>query len=87
MEIDTFTSKAEAFLDEADYLGENDLQVYALRRAAAALDEKVTIAMFKEFNALVMRLEAKRPVEEIEEEEDELLAPVVGLETRESQVH
>lgn len=38
--------------------------------------------MFKEFNALVGRLEAKKPVEVVEDDEDELLAPVTSLETR-----
>lgn len=41
--------------------------------------------MFKEFNALVSRLEARRPVEQDEEEADDLLAPVVKLETRGTQ--
>jgi len=62
------------YLKESEHVGDNDPTAFAWRQAAIALDRKVTIAMFREFNALTRAVKAMEP-ESNDTKEDPLLAP------------
>lgn len=72
--MDTFEEVVDNYLSEHDYLGESDPQVFAWRQAALQLDNKHTIALFKEFNALTRAIKAQAPTKN-DEEDDPLLSP------------
>jgi len=71
----------ENYLKTHKHIGESDPQAFAWRQAAIALDRKMTIAMFREFNALTRAVKALEPENE-DKKVDPLLSPLAGLEKR-----
>ena len=82
MAADTFKAAVDEFLEEADWIGESHPLAFGLRTAAAELDKKFVTSLWTEYNKTVKHIDELRPVVESDEEDDPLLTPVTGLETR-----
>jgi len=71
--MQTFEKTANDYLAGMTHLGKDHPTPHALRKAAEQLDKKFSISVFREYNSLIGKIEASKPVRK--KKQDPLLAP------------